>query len=277
MYDDEIRQLIGGPPRLTFEDVLHHPRFPEARKLYVDRCLAVYGNDPFLVRLLVETGRFFVFNIIAVLEAAQDPGRRETWLTIAHLKEKMSTLGLGSGRHVDSLIGRLCSVGFMEQRPAERDRRVRILCGTDKLWAHHREWLAAHFAPLAHLFPAHDYGPILRRDPQAHAHFLRTGMVFLPLSLKIMFANRDIMLFFERAGGYMVITALLQAAMAGRGETHATVPYRDVGDRFGISRTHVRRLLTNGRRPVSGAADAAWSCCRASRPPTITPRRPGCI
>jgi hypothetical protein len=52
-------------------------------------------------------------------------------------------------------------------------------------------------------------------------------------------------LFFERAGGYMVITALLQAAMTGGDDTHAMVPYGDVGDRFGISRTHVRRLLTD--------------------------------
>jgi hypothetical protein len=41
------------------------PLLPEARKIYVDGFLAVYGDDPFLVRLLIETGRFFVFNIIA--------------------------------------------------------------------------------------------------------------------------------------------------------------------------------------------------------------------
>jgi hypothetical protein len=245
VYDDEVRKLIGGPPRLAFEDVLHHPRLPEARKLYVDGFLAVYGDDPFLVRLLIESGRFFVFNTIAVLEAAQDADRRETWLTIGRLKDKMTTLGLASGRHVDQLIGRLCSVGFIEQRPAEQDRRMRILRGTDKLWAHYSEWLAAHFAPLAHLFPQHDYGPVLRRDLAFQAHYLRTAIIFYPFSLKMIFTNPDIMLFFARAGGYMVITALAQAAMAGGGDTHAAVPYADVGERFGISRTHVRRLLTD--------------------------------
>jgi hypothetical protein len=243
VYDHEIRQLIGGAPRLAFEDVLHHPRLPEARNLYIDRFLAVYDDDPFLVRLLIESGRFLVFHTIAVLEAGQDPGRRETWLTVGRLKQEM--IGLGSGRHVDDLVGRLCSVGFIEQRPAERDRRVRILRGTDKLWAHHREWLAAHFAPLAHLFPAYDYGPILRCDPDAHARHLRTAMVLRPLAIKLMVANRDVMLFFERAGGYMVIAALLQAAMADGGDMHATVPYADVGERFGISRTHVRQMLTD--------------------------------
>jgi hypothetical protein len=245
VHDDDVRQLIGGPPRIALEDIVRHPGLPEARKVYLDRFLAVYGGDPFLVRLLIETGRFFIFHIVALLEAAQDPERRDTWLTVGHLKEQMSTLGLGSGRHVDQLVGRLCAVGFMELRPAERDRRVRILRGTEKLWAHHRDWLAAHFVHLAHLFPEYDYGPILRRDAEVHFRFLRTGIVFLPFAMKLMFANRDIVLFFERAGGYMVLAALLQAAMAAGDETHTAVPYGDVGDRFGISRTHVRRLLTD--------------------------------
>src|SRR5262249_9759141 len=45
------------------------------------------------------------------------------------------------------------------------------------------------------------------------------------------------------AAGIPVIVTLLQAAMAAGDGPHATVPYADVGDRFGVSRTHVRKLL----------------------------------
>lgn len=51
------------------------------------------------------------------------------------------------------------------------------------------------------------------------------------------------LLFLNRAGGYMVIAALLQAAMNDTDDPHAGIPYADIGDRFGISRTHVRKLL----------------------------------
>src|SRR5262249_48311966 len=51
------------------------------------------------------------------------------------------------------------------------------------------------------------------------------------------------MLFFNRAAGYPVIAALLQAAMRAGNDPHAAVPYGEVGDRFGVSRTHVRKLL----------------------------------
>jgi DNA-binding MarR family transcriptional regulator len=239
----EIERLIGGAPRIAYDDLVAHPRLREACKVYLDRFLAVYGGDPFLVRLLIEIGRFSVYHIAAVLEAAQDPARRETWLTVGRLKQTMAAYGFASGRHVDQLIGRLCAVGFMELRPSEQDRRVRILKVTEKLWAHDRDWLAAHFAPLAVLYPQHDYGPVLRRDPEFHARYRRQRVAFMALGAKLMVAVPDMTLFLQHAGGYMVIAALLQAALASPDGTHAAVPYGDLGERFGISRTHVRQLL----------------------------------
>src|SRR5207247_317522 len=103
----------------------------------------------------IESGRFIVYHSVAVLHAAQDPARRETWATVGLLKLHLAALGLASGRHVDHLIARLCEVGFMRLRPAEQDRRVRILEPTSKLHAHDRDWLVAHYAPLTVLFPQH--------------------------------------------------------------------------------------------------------------------------
>jgi hypothetical protein len=53
----------------------------------------------------------------------------------------------------------------------------------------------------------------------------------------------EMLLFLSHAGGYPVIAALLRAAMAQPENPNVAVPYADVGDRFGVSRTHVRNLL----------------------------------
>jgi DNA-binding FadR family transcriptional regulator len=235
---------LDDRPRLQIDDIVRHPRIAEARKLYIDRFLAVYDGDPFLVRLLIETGRFSIFINTIVLDAAQDPARRETWLTVGRLKEAMAAAGSASGRHVDQLIGRLCAVGFMRQEPAKLDGRVRILSATEKLWAHDRDWLAAHFAPLAMLYPQHDYRPLLGHDRQFHVLFRRAGTSFMALGMELMVSIPEMVLFLRHAGGFMVVAALLQAAMANPDGAHAAVPYSHIGDRFGISRTHVRRLLT---------------------------------
>jgi hypothetical protein len=122
---------------------------------------------------------------------------------------------------------------------------VRILKPTEKMRAHDREWLAAHHAGLAVLYPQHDYGLALRRDREFQAVHRRIGVAFLPLGAKLYLSVPDMLLFLNRAGGYMVLAALLQAAMEAPDDPHAPVPYADVGDRFGVSRTHVRQLLTD--------------------------------
>jgi hypothetical protein len=240
----EIERLLGGTPRIGLEDILKHPRLPEARKAYLDRFLEVYGGDPFLVRLLIESGRFMVYFHVAVLDAGHDPARRETWPTIGLLKQNLAALGMASGRHVDQLIARLCAVGFLELRPSEHDRRVRLLRPTEKLHAHDRDWLVAHYLPLTILFPQHDYGLVMRRDPQFQTVHRRTAAQFAELGRRMLaLTGPDMLLFFDRAAGVPVIMALLQAAIATGDGPQSAVSYADVGDRFGVSRTHVRKLL----------------------------------
>jgi hypothetical protein len=238
-----IERLVGAVPRIAYEDVARHPRFAAARKVYLDRFVDMYDDNPFLVRLLIETGRFAVFLTTIVLEAAQDPARRDTWLTIGRLRREMTSSGLASARHVDELVGRLCEVGLVELAPSPHDRRLRLLRATEAARAHDRAWLAAHFAPLAACYPQHDYAAVLRHDPQFHLRFRRAGAPLMRLGAKLMRAAPDMNLFFAHAGGYMVLAALLQAALATGDALSATLPYGDAGERFGISRTHVRRLL----------------------------------
>ena len=62
MHQAEIERLVGGPPRLSLDVIVNHPRMVPARKAYIDRFLEVYSGDPFLVRLLIESGRFIVYH-----------------------------------------------------------------------------------------------------------------------------------------------------------------------------------------------------------------------
>ncbi len=50
------------------------------------------------------------------------------------------------------------------------------------------------------------------------------------------------LLFMNHAAGYPILAALLQDAMRAD-KRHAAVRYTEVGDRFGVSHTQVRKLL----------------------------------
>ena len=243
MEDDEIERLIGGRPRVTIEGVLSHPRMPEAHAHYLSQFLGVYDGDPFLVRLLIESGRFFVHLLALLIEAGHDPSRRETWPTIGLLKSKMAMFGYASDRHMDQLIGRLCEVGYLQLSPAEQDRRVRILASTEKMRAHDMAWRVANYAPLALLYPEYDYRAAMGPDPDFHRVHRRAGIGLLPLAAKVMASLPDTMLYFDRAGGVVIVAALLHAALEQGDTAYAAVPYAEIGDRFGLSRTHVRKVL----------------------------------
>ena len=242
MDDPDFLRLARGVPHLSYDEIVHHQRMAEARKFYIDRFLALYGDDPFMARLLIETGRFLVFHTAVILSAGEDPARRETWFTVGRLKREMAVFGAASDRQIDHLVGRLCAVGFLTVRPAEHDRRVRVLKPTEKMLAHDRAWLAAHYAPVTVVSAYNDYEPVMHEDPVYHVAHRRECVAFAPLSGRLLALAPELMLFFNHAGGHMISAALLQAAMAAP-DADAAVPYTDLGERFGISRTHVRTIL----------------------------------
>ena len=245
MRDPEDDHAITTPdvPHISLDELVNHPRLADARKVYLDQFLAIYGDNPFLSRLLIESGRILIFVIIQAPDAGQDPARRETWLTIGHLKREMAMFGLASARQVDALLSRLREVGYLSLEPAEEDRRVRLLKPAEAMRAHDRDWLAAHYAPLAALFPKNGYGPVLRREPAMQLALRRAAITLLPLSAHLFTNLPDMLLFLNHAGGFPILAALLHAAMADPAAPHASVPFGDAGDRFGISRTQVRTLL----------------------------------
>lgn len=244
--DPAFLKLAQGAPHLSFDAIVRHPRMAEARKLYLVHFLALYGNDPFMARLLIETGRFLVFQVTVILSAAHDEARRETWFTVGRLKQEMAAFGMASDRQIDHLVARLCSVGFMTLQPAARDRRVRFLKPHAKMLAHDRAWLAAHYAPLTVVSPFNDYELVMRQDPAYQIVHRRQAMAFMPFSGKLLAVAPDLLLFFNHVAGHMVSASLLHAAMEAGGAAVA-VPYADVGERFGVSRTHVRKILQDAQ------------------------------
>ncbi len=242
MDDPDFLLLARVVSHLSYDEIARHPRLAEARNLYLSRFLALYDRDPYMARLLIEARRFLVYPTAVILGVAQTPDRRETWLTVGRLKKAVSLFWDASDRHLDELIARLCAVGFLQSEEAEQDRRVRILRPTEKMRAHDRAWLAAHYAPLTVVSRFDDYHPVMRQDADYQWTNRRIAVDFMPFSGKLLAMAPELLLFFKHAGGHMVSAALLHAAMAAPDES-APILYAEVGERFGVSRTHVRSIL----------------------------------
>lgn len=231
------------PPFHSSEEILADPRFPHACDEFVKAMLALYEHKPFLNRLLLEASRTVLMAIIMCLYARYDEADRATWPTLRLVADSMMEHGLASPSRVHDLVSRLVKIGYLEQCPAPRDRRVRILTPTDKMIAQDQDFLVSHHLPLQVMFPDPGYALIMKRDPAFQVKQRLVSRDLFALGAKILASNPVMMLFQGRDAGVMILIKMISLAKAQSGDAPLQVSYADLGTRFGVSRTHVRKLL----------------------------------
>ena len=231
------------PPFHSPEEILAHPRFPLARGEFVGAMLALYEHKPFLNRLLLEASRTVLMSVIMCLYARYDESDRATWPTLRLVADAMAGHGLASASRVHDLVSRLVKTGYLEQRAAPQDRRIRILTPTEKMIAQDQDFLVSHHLPLQILFPDPGYGLIMTRDPAFQLKQRLVSRDLFALGAKILAGNPIMRLFHGRDAGVMILIKMIAMAKAQGGAAPLKISYSDLGGRFGVSRTHVRKLL----------------------------------
>jgi len=225
------------------EEILAHPRFPVARHEFVKAILALYEHKPALNRLLLEAGRTVLLIIVMCLHARYDEAERETWPTLGVVAEAMTLHRLASASRVHDLVSRLVKAGYLEQRAAPLDRRVRILTPTKKMIAQDQDFLVSHYLPLDILFPDPGYALIMTRDPAFQLKQRLVSRDLFALGAQILAGNPIMMLFQGRDAGVMILIKMIEMAAKQKVVAPLKVSFSDLGGRFGVSRTHVRNLL----------------------------------
>ena len=231
------------PPFHSASEILAHPRFPFARDEFVKAILALYEHKPFLNRLLLEASRTVLVNILMCLYARYDEADRATWPTLRLVADSMAVHQLASASRVHDLVTRFVKAGYLEQRQAPRDRRVRILTPTAKMVAQDQDFLVLHHLPLQILFPDPGYAPIMTRDVAFQLKQRLVSRDLFALGAKILADNPIVMLFQGRDAGVMILIKMIEMAAKQKVAAPLKVSYSDLGGRFGVSRTHVRNLL----------------------------------
>jgi DNA-binding MarR family transcriptional regulator len=155
---------------------------------------------------------------------------------------------LASASRVHDLVLRLVKTGYLKQSAAPQDRRVRILTPTNKMFAQDQDFLVSHHLPLQILFPDPGYALIMSRDPAFQLKQRLVSRDLFALGAQILAGHPIIMLFQGRDAGVMILIKMIDMAKAqggakSLGTTPLKISYSDLGGRFGVSRTHVRKLL----------------------------------
>jgi len=242
---DSIPPFAGTyrPP----EAILAHPKFSAARAAFVEAVLGLYEGNAFLNRLLLEAVRQVTFNMIVQLHCRYDEADRSTWPTMRLLKQQMVVFGLSSPRRIEDLVAKLVRFGFLARRPSLRDGRVRLLTPTAKMMSLDLDWLAALHRPLQVMFPDIGYSQPIKRDVAFQRAQRVVALGFSARGADVLASNPGMLLFHTRDAGVTILIKLIQMTMAA-GNSAVELSYSDIGGRFGVSRTHVRKLLQDAER-----------------------------
>lgn len=229
----------------TPEEILSHSKFAAARTAYIDGLFSLYENNPFMNRLLIEATRSLIFFNALAVYAAYEPTDRATWPTIGLLKQMIELYGVSTERRVDGLISQFVDAGYLTLSTTAVDRRVRILTPTKKMIAHDLEWLAVHYRPLQIMFPEDGYDQPMGHDPIFQKALRTISLKFSAYAAQLMAGNPAMMFFMERDAGTMI---LLKLVHRNKAEQEAPVSFTDLADRFGVSRTHVRKTIQEAEK-----------------------------
>lgn len=238
-----IASLLQRYGSRTPEEILAHPRFQEARALYLREMMGLYDHGPELNRVLIEAGRHIMFGLIACMHAGYDPLDRSTWVTLKRLKQELAAFSLVSPRSIDAIVGRLVARGFLVLKPAPTDRRLRLLEPTERLDAHNHAVIVAYVTPLRILFDDPRYRRLLSGD----AAFLQAQRMSAISTFgwwaQIITQNREMMHFLPRPSGIIILFKFIASEMQRSDGSGQPETFAEIGHRFGVSRSHVRNLV----------------------------------
>lgn len=235
------------PAHRSVEEILAHPDFPAARALFVAEHAKVYEAGTFPAQLGADIGRVTTLAIIVCLHAAYDPADRATWPTLNRLKDQVARFGFASPRLIDDFVARLGQTGYVAMERQPEDSRVRLLKPTERLLAWDREWIAAHFAPLALLYPDPGYGPPGRRDPAFQAVHAGAALAAFDAIIAMTWSNLEIVFFLSATSALIILLSFFAMGGADPESRIRESDLAHLAPRFGVSRTHIRNILAVAR------------------------------
>lgn len=239
------RFWAGGPSAQDVAALAAHPRFDEAIRLMAAGTVRLHRGNRLLNALVNDRGRFVISYLAVYLHYFGD-ARHGPGLTTSRMRALCVEQKLCSGNRAEAVIALMRLFGYLAGNPASADRRMRLLVPTDRLVASLRERWANQFEAMRRVLPEGDRALAALSRPEFTPAFVRQLSVPYLAGFRFVHQVPDLELFMERNAGFVVLLDLALAGPQGgvfppTGPIHVSISA--LAGRFGVSRSHVRKLL----------------------------------
>jgi len=228
------------------KDLRDHPRYLDGVVAYDELVPAVFANNMLLNRLVTQIERMqtivFTLHLFDSLEAS-DPA---TGLTLSRLQHLCTTHKLASNGGVAAFMGLMTVAGYLSRQRSALDRRIVHFAPTPKFMTSVNRWTEAVLQSVDAIEPEAQLAVLFRTHPR-FGWDMREGGAQQPLGgWRPLEAFPEVTHFLNGQGGWMLLCHYVATMLRDGGRKEIVPVAIDLaafGKSFGVSRTHLRRLL----------------------------------
>ena len=256
-YDDEFAARSRPGDWALLKRLRDKPRFLDGAIAYDTLVPPVFANNLALNRLVTQIERMQTIVFTLHLFDSFDPDNPATGLTLSRLRHLCATHGLASKGGVAAFMALMTVTGYLTHQRSELDRRVVHFAPTPKFMALVDKWTEAVLTSVDVIDPGARLVAALKAHPRFGWDMREGGAQRLLGGWKPLGAFPELTHFLAAQSGWMLlchVTAALLREGMGEKIVPVSVDLFAFGKKFGVSRTHLRRVLEIGHQ--KGLLDA---------------------
>ena len=225
-------------------ELVQHPDFSEAVRLYVRMTLDACRQDLAVTKLFGNTTQHVAFSLIATLSARAAQIEGAPPLTPTRLIAEIKGMGLSSHGKIEALINRMVDQGLIGRVRWTDDGRVTLLQPTDAFLAMDSVLNRMHAMPAALLTDDPLVRAIANGDRSAMLLMRSAAMPNIGEAAAMLQRAPAIAHFVMSEAGWLILLTLVDAIW--RGDVRAR-RYEAIAKACAVTRPHVRNVLLKGR------------------------------
>ena len=228
---------------LNFRDA---PGFKYALPKYHELMLGYYSGNMMLNKVVTEAWRFEMLVYTLHLYDMRDPENPRSGLTLSNLEKMCAAQKCASPGRVRTIVGIMWLGGFLKRNKSKRDSRVVHFEPSKNFIDIVEGWNNRIFQTIDAVFPEDRLAASHLSHPRFGWEMRNGGARGLLAGWKMLDPFPEVFHFVSADGGWMLLLHCAHEALRLGGGTHiapVSVDLATFGPRFGVSRSHLRRLL----------------------------------
>lgn len=245
-YDDVLRSRANPKEWARILDMRAQPDFLNCLRMYNNLMQPFFSDKVILNKVVTERWRFEMLVYTLFLYDQRDYQDARSGLTIANLERLCAQMNCASPGRVRAIIGIMRVGGYLRRSRSCDDQRIVQLEPTPQFLDIVEAWNNRIFQISDSVFQHDHLSNWHARDPRLGWEMRNRGCLSLQAGWQLLDPFPEVFHFVSSDGGWMLLLHCASLALEKGHEAYISpisVDLAKFGARFGVSRSHLRRLL----------------------------------